>query len=88
MEYLPENNSCDLEEAEALPEDVREALFEVSCHSFRWFDSLFGKSEDFPERDDANGLRTILVKNNGEQGGLQVTSQPTGLQPDVTPVAS
>ncbi len=41
--------------------------------------------EDFPERDDANGLRTILVKKNAESGGLRVTSQPTGLKPEVTP---
>ncbi len=43
--------------------------------------------EDYPERDDANGLRTILVEKDGKTDGLRVTSQPTGLKPEVTPAA-
>jgi adenylylsulfate reductase subunit A len=41
--------------------------------------------EDYPERDDASGLRTILVQKDRGADGLRVTSQPTGLKPEVTP---
>ncbi len=38
---------------------------------------------DYPERDDAAGLRTIMVEREGD--GLRVPSAPTGLKPEVTP---
>jgi hypothetical protein len=63
MEYLPEDGSCDLQEADGLPEEIRETLFEISCYSLRWFDSLFGDEHDFPERDIA-GLMRVGFKWN------------------------
>jgi len=41
--------------------------------------------EDYPERDDLSGLRTILVEKDRTTDTLRVTSQPTGLKPEVTP---
>ncbi len=41
--------------------------------------------EDYPERDDVNGLRTIMVEKDREAAGLRITSQPTGLKAEVTP---
>lgn len=38
-----------------LQEGTRDVVRGVACHSFRWFDGLFGDSEDFPE-DEVNGL--------------------------------
>jgi hypothetical protein len=66
MVYLPEEGSCDLEEAEQWREDVREALFEITCHSMRWFDSLFGDTEDFPERRIGGMMRTGVIWNQYE----------------------
>jgi len=41
-----------------LQEDSQEVLRGATCHSFRWFDGLFGEEIDYPE-DQVNGLATI-----------------------------
>lgn len=49
-------DECDWElEGQPLQEKSQEVIYGISCHSFRWFDSLFGKSKDFPE-EKVNGL--------------------------------
>lgn len=43
-------DACDARrEGEPLQEQTREVFRSWSCHSFRWFDGLFGDSEDFNE---------------------------------------
>lgn len=49
-EEAARTDACDKEPgAEQLQEQSRETLRSWSCHSFRWFDGLFGDSEDFDE---------------------------------------
>jgi hypothetical protein len=49
-------DECDWELAgQPLQEQSQEFIYGISCHSFRWFDSLFGNTRDFPE-DQVNGL--------------------------------
>lgn len=38
-----------------LQEQTQQLVYGVSCHSFRWFDHLFGAEKDFPE-EEVNGL--------------------------------
>lgn len=45
-------DACDWElENQEIQEQSREVLRSWSCHSFRWFDSLWGDSKDFPENE-------------------------------------
>lgn len=49
-------DACDWElKDKPLQEQTQELVYGVSCHSFRWLDSLFGDKQDFPE-DQVNGL--------------------------------
>jgi hypothetical protein len=61
--YLPEEDECDLEEAVGRVEDVREALFEMTCYSARWVDGLFGDDHDFAEREVGGRVRLGVVWN-------------------------
>ena len=61
--YLPPEDECNLEEAEGRVEDLREALFEMTCYSARWVDGLFGDDHDFAEREVGGRLRTGIVWN-------------------------
>ncbi len=36
-------------------EQTQSVVYGISCHSFRWFDHLFGDQKDFPE-EEVNGL--------------------------------
>ncbi len=38
-----------------MQEQAQELIYGISCHSFRWFDHLFGDEMDFPE-EQVNGL--------------------------------
>jgi len=61
VEPLPDTaiDACDWNiEGEPWQETSRDVLRGMSCHTFRWFDSLFGDSEDFPE-NEVNGLITV-----------------------------
>lgn len=42
-------------EGKELQEQTEELVYGISCHTFRWFDHLFGEEEDFPE-NEVNGL--------------------------------
>lgn len=46
---LPDDACDKMLVGEELQEQTRETLRSWSCHSFRWFDSWFGDSEDFDE---------------------------------------
>ena len=49
-------DECDWElEGQPLQEQSQEVIYGISCHSFRWFDGLWGDKADFPE-DQVNGL--------------------------------
>ncbi len=48
-------------------EDSQEFLRGVSCHSFRWFDSLFGDEVDYPE-NAVNGLAIVGGSWNDYEG--------------------
>jgi hypothetical protein len=51
-----EPDRCDWQlEGQPLQEQTQELVYGVSCHSFRWFDHLFGDEKDFPE-EEVNGL--------------------------------
>jgi hypothetical protein len=55
-EESPWDDPCDWElENQELQEQTREVLRSWSCHSFRWFDSLWGSEYDYPE-EAVNGL--------------------------------
>jgi hypothetical protein len=55
---LPQEDACDWTLAgQPVQEQSREVLRSWSCHSFRWFDSLWGDSEDFAE-DEVRGWMT------------------------------
>jgi hypothetical protein len=55
----PPEDACDWDiHDDAWQEASEEVLRGMACHSFRWFDSLFGDSEDFPE-EEVNGLLTF-----------------------------
>lgn len=41
-----------------IQEGTRDAVRGMSCYTFRWFDSLFGHTQDFPE-DQVSGLVTL-----------------------------
>jgi hypothetical protein len=41
-----------------IQEGTQDALYGMTCHTFRWFDGLFGKNLDFPE-ERVNGLLTF-----------------------------
>jgi hypothetical protein len=43
---------------QAIQEQSQEVLRSVSCHTFRWFDGLWGDSYDYPEQA-VNGLLTV-----------------------------
>jgi hypothetical protein len=46
----PGVDKCDQEPSDpSFSEEVQSGLFEYSCRTVRWFDSLFGSSRDFPE---------------------------------------
>lgn len=52
-------DECDPDYASPeLQEDTQEFFRTVSCHSFRWFDGLFGDEVDYPE-DQVNGLALL-----------------------------
>ena len=55
---LPGEDGCDRHDEEALQEESQELLRSMSCHTFRWFDGLWGDSEDFDEKA-VNGLLTV-----------------------------
>jgi hypothetical protein len=42
-------------EGKELQEQTRDVVYGISCHSFRWFDHLFGDEIDYPEQQ-VNGL--------------------------------
>lgn len=46
-----------------LPEKVQSGVFEFSCRTFRWFDSLFGDSRDFEEDAISGKLSVGLAWN-------------------------
>jgi hypothetical protein len=49
-------DKCDWElEGQPLQEQSQQIIYGMSCHSFRWFDHLFGSKHDFPE-EQVNGL--------------------------------
>jgi hypothetical protein len=51
-----EIDKCDWElDGEPIQEESQEIIYGISCHSFRWFDGLFGKTKDFPE-EQVNGI--------------------------------
>lgn len=48
----PADDACDWTlEGEPIQEQTREVFRSWSCHSFRWFDGLWGDSHDFPEEE-------------------------------------
>lgn len=55
----PGVDACDWDIAgDAVQEASQDVLRGMTCHTFRWFDGLFGDSEDFPE-DEVNGFLTF-----------------------------
>lgn len=48
-------------------EDTQEFFRTVSCHSFRWFDGLFGDDVDYPE-EEVNGLAVLGGSWNEYEG--------------------
>jgi hypothetical protein len=54
----PGTDACDrLRSISTVPRATQELLRSWTCHSFRWFDGLFGKRHDFDE-SDVSGLLT------------------------------
>jgi len=59
MDVIAPEDLCDADYGEPhWQEDTQEFLRTVSCHSFRWFDGLFGDEVDYPE-ETINGLVTL-----------------------------
>lgn len=56
MDVFPDACDWDIED-DPLQEAAQDVLRGMSCHTFRWFDGLFGDSMDFPE-EQVNGLVT------------------------------
>lgn len=50
-----------------IQEGSQDFLRGASCHSFRWFDSLFGDTEDFKE-EEVNGLALLGFEYNQYEG--------------------
>lgn len=48
-------------------EDTQAFLGDVSCHTFRWFDGLFGDEIDYPE-EEVNGLALLRAEYNEYEG--------------------
>ena len=56
---LTEEDLCDADFSDPYwQEDTQEFFRGVSCHTFRWFDGLFGHSIDYPE-EAVSGLATV-----------------------------
>lgn len=54
-----EHDPCDWDlESPHIQEDSQEVVRSATCHSFRWFDGLFGEEIDYPE-EQVNGLLTV-----------------------------
>lgn len=63
-EFVPEEpiDECDWYlEDQPVQEQSQEVLRSWSCHTFRWFDSLWGKEQDFKE-DQVNGWATTGIE--------------------------
>lgn len=61
-------DGCDADyEAPHWQEDTQEFFRDISCHTFRWFDGLFGNEIDYPE-EEVNGLAVLGVAWNEYEG--------------------
>ncbi len=67
-EENPEEDGCDGDyERPHWQEDTQEFFRDISCHTFRWADALFGDEVDFPE-DEVSGLAVLGVSWNEYEG--------------------
>jgi len=65
---LPDDDLCDGDYSEPhWQEDTQEFFRGVSCHTFRWFDGLFGDDIDYPEQT-VNGLAVLGGSWNQYEG--------------------
>jgi hypothetical protein len=68
VDALEEDDSCDGDYTRPhWQEDTQEFFRDVSCHTFRWADTLFGDEVDYPENEVA-GLAVLGVSWNQYEG--------------------
>ncbi len=61
-------DKCDWQlDGEPLQEETQEIIYGISCHTFRWFDHLFGSKYDFQE-EQVNGLMLMGFDYNEYDG--------------------